>query len=100
MFSGVQEILVLVVIILGILFLPRILNRGQEARSTEAWPKVVLSGRMRLALAASGLWPALVAAYMQPWKQNVISFLYLGPGPVLVLWLLYWVITGFKKNRF
>ena len=33
MFSGIQEILVLVAIILGILFLPRILNRNPEKKA-------------------------------------------------------------------
>ena len=97
MFSGIQEILVLVIIILGILFLPRILNRGQEKQTVGVKPAVALSGKMRLAIAASVLWPALIAAYMQPWNQGLISFLYFGPGPVLVVWLIYWVTTGFKN---
>ena len=66
MFSGIQEILVLVIIILGILFLPRILNRGQEQRPTVPRPAIVVSGKMRLAIAASVLWPAVMAAFMQP----------------------------------
>ncbi len=98
MFSGIQEILVLVIIILGILFLPRILNRSPGTQVAKAKPVFSLSGRMRLALAASILWPALIAAIMQPWNQNVVTYLYIGPSPVLLLWILYWVITGFKRN--
>ena len=98
MFSGIQEILVLVIIVLGILFLPRILNRGQEKQTVEAKPVVVLTGRMRLAIAASVLWPALIAAFMQPWKQDLYLYLYLGPGPTAIVWILYWVLTGFRKK--
>ncbi len=98
MFSGIQEILVLVIIILGILFLPRIWNRGQETRSAASSPTFTLSGRIRLALAASVIWPALIAAFLQPWKQDLIRYLYFGPGPVVVLWIVYWVITGFKNK--
>jgi hypothetical protein len=98
MFSGIQEILVLIIIILGILFLPRILNRGGEKHSAENKPIVVLTGRMRLAIAVSVIWPALIAALMQPWKQDLFSYLYLGLGPVAVIWTLYWVYTGFRKN--
>jgi hypothetical protein len=98
MFSGIQEILVLVIIILGILFLPRILNRGQERLSADLKPAVVLSGKMRLAIAASVLWPALIAAIMQPWKEDLILYLYFGVGPVAVIWLIYWVLTGFRKK--
>ena len=98
MFSGIQEILVLLIIVLGILFLPRILNRGQERQAVAAKPLVVLTGRMRLAIAASVLWPALIAAFMQPWKQDLFPYLYLGLGPVAVVWVVYWVLTGFRKK--
>ena len=98
MFSGIQEILVLVIIILGILFLPRILNRGQERQATDPKPVIVLSGKMRLAIAASVLWPAVVAAFMQPWKEDLILYLYYGLGPVAVIWIIYWVFTGFMKK--
>ena len=99
MFSGIQEILVLVAIILGILFLPRILNRGQKVeKSVAPKPAAALSGKMRLAVAASALWPVVVAAFMQPWRQDLLPFLYIGLGPVGVIWIVYWVWTGFRKK--
>ena len=98
MFSGIQEILVLVIIILGILFLPRILSRGSEKHEVKAKPSMVIGGRMRLAIAASVIWPALIAALMQPWKKDLILYLYLGLGPVAIIWIVYWVITGFKRR--
>ena len=98
MFSGIQEILVLVIIILGILILPRILNRGREKQVAVIRPAIVLTGRIRMAIAASVIWPALIAAFMQPWKHDLINYLYFGPGPVAIVWITYWVITGFKKK--
>ena len=98
MFSGIQEILVLVAIILGILFLPRILNRGQEKQMVSARSAVVLSGKMRMAVAASVIWPAAAAAFMQPWKDDLYAFLYIGLGPVAGLWIIYWVFTGFHRR--
>ena len=98
MFSGIQEILVLVVIILGILFLPRILNRGQEKRPAVPRPAIVISGAMRVAISASVLWPALMAVYVQPWEKDLSRYLFLGVGPVALLWLIYWVFTGFRKK--
>ena len=98
MFSGIQEILVLVIIILGILFLPRILNRGGAKPAAKFKPPIKLTGRMRLAIAVSALWPVLIAAFMQPWKQDLFPYLYLGLGPVALIWALYWVYTGFRKN--
>jgi len=97
MFSGIQEILVLVIIVLGILFLPRILNRGQEKRPAVPRPAIVISGKMRLAIAASVLWPAVMAVFMQPWEKELFRYLYLGVGPVALIWILCWVLTGFRK---
>ena len=98
MFSGIQEILVLVIIILGILFLPRILNRGQESRPVLRRPSGPVSGKMRLALSASVLWPAIMAAFMQPWQKNLYLYCYIGLGPVAFTWMIYWVFTGFRKR--
>ena len=99
MFSGIQEILLLVAIILGILFLPRILNRGQkEEKTVVPKPAVVLSGKMRLAIAASVIWPAVVAPFMQPWKEDFVPFLYIGLGPAVVFWIVFWVFTGFRRK--
>jgi hypothetical protein len=97
MFTGVQEILILVAIIVGILFLPRILNRGQESGQVES-ESFVLSGKMRLAIAASILWPAVIAVLMEPWKKDLFPFLYLGLGPVVLVWAIYWVFVGFRKK--
>ena len=97
MFSGIQEILVLVAIILGILFLPRILNRNPEKKAA-ARPAVVLSGKMRLAIAASILWPAAMAAFIQPWKDDLYPFLYIGLGPVILSWIVFWVYNGFIRK--
>ena len=97
MFSGIQEILVLVAIILGILFLPRILNRNPEKKAAPR-PAEVLTGKTRLAIAASILWPAAMAAFMQPWKDDFFPFLYIGLGPVAVIWIIYWVFTGFRRK--
>lgn len=98
MFSGIQEILVLVIIILGILILPRIFTRGQQERQAAARPAVVISGKMRLAIAASVLWPAALAAFMQPWEKDFFHYIYLGVGPVALIWTIYWVVTGFRKR--
>ena len=98
MFSGIQEILVLVIIILGILFLPRILNRGQEKRPAVPRPAIVISGKMRLAVAASILWPAVMAAFIQPWEKDLSRYLCFGVGPVALIWITYWVLTGFRKR--
>ena len=56
------------------------------------------AGDLTLAVAATVLWPAMIAAFMQPWKKDLYPYLYLGLGPVALIWLVYWVFTGFKKK--
>ena len=97
MFSGIQEILVLVIIILGIFFVPRMLNRRQETVAFK--PGVTLSGKMRLAISASIIWPALTAAYLKPWRSDWVTFLYLGFGPVIFGWIICWVVVGYRIRR-
>jgi hypothetical protein len=58
----------------------------------------VLSGKMRLAIAASILWPAVMAVIMEPWKKDLFPFLYLGLGPVVLVWIIFWIYTGFRNK--
>jgi hypothetical protein len=87
--TGFQEILLVVAILLGILFVPRMMPR--KASQTPTRPTVVISRKLRIAIAASVIYPAIAAAYLQPWRKDLIIFLYAGVGPVLLGWLLYWV---------
>ena len=93
---GLNEILIIIVIILGLLFVPRMMARRQPQQP--AVPKTVISGKIRIALVASFIYLALAAIFFQPWHQNQIAFLYLGIGPVVLAWLGYWVYLGFNKK--
>jgi len=94
---GLQEILIILAIVLGVLFITRMNARRQPQRAAE--PKIRLSGKIRMAVTASAIFPALTAAYFQPWRKDQVMFLYVGIGPVVVGWLLYWVFVGFKKRE-
>ena len=93
--SGFHEILLVAAILLGILFLPRMMPRKDAQTSPRA--VMVISRNLRIAMAASVIYPAVAAAFLQPWRKDLILFLYIGLGPVLLGWLLYWVFTGRKK---
>ena len=103
MFSGIQEILVLVIIILLILFVPRILSRHRPSTplTPTARPAPIrFTGRLRLALVASILWPLLTAAFFQPWHLSQLhAYLLIGPGPVLLGWAAVWIYAGYKKKQ-
>ena len=93
--SGFNEILLVAAILLGILFVPRMLSK--KGAQAPARPAIVISRNMRVAIAASVIYPAIVAAFLQPWHKDLILFLYTALGPVILGWLLYWVFTGRKK---
>ncbi|UCF95250.1 MAG: hypothetical protein JSW39_14220 [Desulfobacterales bacterium] len=95
--TGIQEILVLVVIVLAVFLLPRVMGREQEKKSAK--PAFSLSGRMRLAMAASVFWPALIAAFLKPWQTSWLPFIYVGIGPVILGWVIFWVWAGFRNFR-
>jgi len=96
--SGLMEILLIVAIIVGIIFLPGLMNRKSE-RVTQRMDRVLrISGWMRLAILASFLWPAFVALYLKPWNSHWHVFLYAAVGPVALSWGTFWVLSGFKKR--
>ena len=96
--SGFQEILIVAGIVLAILFLPRVMGSRRVAPEIQR-PAFRLSGRLRMAIAASVVYPGLIATLVQPWNGEMARFLYLGLGPVVLGWLLYWIIDGFKKKN-
>lgn len=94
---GAQEILIISAIVVGALVIPRAMNQNKPA------PRLVrsrkpLSAKWRMALAASIVFPLTVAAFMQPWTKDPIPFFYIGVGPVLFGWLLWWVIKGLQSK--
>jgi hypothetical protein len=93
---GLQEILIIIGVILGLIFIPRIISQRQPERRPST--PIRLSGKLRAAVVASIVYLGLTAAYVQPWRGNFLVFLYMGIGPVVLGWLIYWVLIGFKKD--
>ena len=92
--SGFHEIILVAVILLAILFVPRMMPRKIENRPKQL--PLTLTRNKRLALTASVLFPVAVAGFLQPWRKDFILFAYIGLGPVILGWLLYWIKTGRK----
>ena len=102
MLSGIQEILLIVAIIMAILFIPRMTGRNRSHTIKRPRPLTArfhLSGKLRLALSASLLWPLGAAIYLEPWREPLAPFLIFGLGPVLLCWSITWVMAGFMGNR-
>jgi len=102
MFSGIQEILLLLVIVVALIMLPRILERGRRSSPSPASlskGRLPLTGRMRLAIFASVIWLLGSAVYFQPWRNDLATFFYYGLLPVALIWGLIWVVAGFRSRR-
>lgn len=100
MFSGIQEILLIALIVLGIFLIPRMVKpRPAPPKIIFQRPDLRLSWTLRLAIVLSILWPAAWAFYFRPWQQDLASFVALGLGPVAVGWSLKWVLAGLKNKR-
>jgi len=95
--SGVNEILVVVAILAAIFLLPRMMPAKRQIKAPA--PSITISGKIRLAIAASVIYPLATAAYFQPWRKDMVLFLYIGIGPVALAWLLAWVYVGIKGGR-
>ncbi len=97
--SGIQEILVIVLIVLGILFIPRITGRSDAPRPAAVPRRRWLTGPTRLAIVVTILWPLGSALFFQPWQNRSPDFYLYGLGPVIVGWCIYWVTAGFVNKK-
>jgi len=101
MFSGFNEILLIAAIVLAIIFIPRMSAPravGRPRVPSGKKPGFALSGRLRLAILASIIWVAFWAVYFEPWQFQWKLFVYIGAGPVLIVWGLWWTFRGSRKH--
>lgn len=102
MFSGLQELLVILLIIAFLFLLPRLMQRGRKnssGASTFVQPKLSLSRSLRLAVVLTVLWLLVSLGYFQPWKGDTSPFLYVAIVPVAAVWGAIWIAYGRRKHR-
>ena len=97
--AGIQEILTLLLIIIAIVFVPRIIPGGKRGAQTKRKaPR--LSGRMRIGITLSIMIPLAAALLLKPWHHNLVGFVSVGIAPVAAGWAIFWIVSGFKRpNR-
>ncbi len=96
--SGLQEILVLVLIVIVLFFLPRMVSRPAQVPKPPVQMKQI-PGKWRLAVFVSLVWLVVTALWLEPWKGSEILFAGVGVLPVAVFWGGVWVITGFNRRN-
>ena len=95
---SLMEILIIVAIILGIILLPRMLRKQPESETVNQNRVFKLNGWERMAILISFLWLAFFALYLKPWNNEWHIFYYVGLGPIVLSWGIFWIFLGFKKN--
>ncbi|KPJ75723.1 MAG: hypothetical protein AMJ54_14155 [Deltaproteobacteria bacterium SG8_13] len=102
MFSGLQELFVIALIIGCLFLLPRIMQRGRQDAAGSSTPVRLRwnpSRPLRFAVVLSVIWLLASIAFFQPWKADTIRFVYVGILPIAALWGVLWVAHGHGKRR-
>lgn len=102
MVAGIQELLLLIIIVLAIVLLPRMTATGKgkpRPKSVRTLSLPVYTGRQRLAIVMTLIWPAAAALYFVPWQNGWKPFLVVGLGPLVLGWSAVWVVAGFKGRK-
>lgn len=99
MFSGIQEILLIVLILSGLFLLPRLMKSRPAPPSVGLRrPALRVTWPLRLAIVSSILWPTAWALHLKPWQDALVPFVVIGMGPVIVGWALSWVLAGMRNK--
>lgn len=93
--TGISEILVLILVISGILILPRMLKPPPAGSSRKKLTR--LSRKKRAAIVASILFPAAWTFVIKPWEGSLVLFGVIGLVPVALAWAIYWVFSAPRK---
>jgi len=94
--TGISEILVLILLITGILIIPRMFKPAPQ-RTTAQKKVTPITAKMRAGIVVSALVPVLSALVLKPWKGDIILFLSIGLLPVALAWGLFWIFSAKKK---
>lgn len=93
--TGVSEILVLLLLISGILILPRMFKPAPVKTRRQKPPP--LSKTKRAGIVLSVLIPIAAAMGFKPWSGNLVLFICIGIIPVILAWAIVWILAAQKK---
>jgi len=100
MFSGIQELLIISLLLAVIFLMPRVFGKQRttaQPRLSRRWAPQIPGTAQRLGIAITVIWPLLTAFYFEPWQKDLQWFLFVGMTPVLIGWALFWVARGTRR---
>lgn len=95
--AGIQEVLTLVLLIVGLIFIPRVFKGPGQSSEKKTGDTFSFSGKIRIGIVLSVAFPVVTAIYFKPWHHNILPFLLTGVLPVAVGWAVLWVYKGFQN---
>ncbi len=96
--SGLQEILVVVLIVIVLFFLPRMVSRPAQVPRPPVQMKQI-PWKWRLAVFLSLVWLVVAALWLKPWAGSPVMFAGVGALPVAVFWGGVWVLSGYMRRK-
>ncbi len=96
--SGLQEILVLVLIVIVLFFLPRMVSRPAQVPKPPVQIKQI-PAKWRLAVFLSLVWLVIAALWLKPWEGSLVMFAGVGALPVMIFWGAVWVLGGYMRRK-
>ncbi len=101
MFSGFNELVLIVVIGAAVIFLPGLIAKRNKIKSPgKIHPQIYLiPWQVRLVIILALVWLAGAALYFKPWVNDPVLFLGIGIGPVVLALGIGWVIHGYRSKK-
>ena len=96
--SGLQEILILIIIVIVLFFLPRMVSRPAQVPKPPVEIRQI-PGKWRLAVFLSLVWLVVTALWLKPWQGSLVMFAGVGALPVLLFWGCVWVFMGYTRRK-
>ncbi|MCG8687912.1 MAG: hypothetical protein MI892_23750 [Desulfobacterales bacterium] len=95
--TGISEVLVLILLITGILILPRMLKPAPKKATNTKVASGPVSMKMRAGIVASILFLIICTLVIKPWQGDLILFISIGILPVALIWSIFWIFSA--KNK-
>ncbi|MCP3943510.1 MAG: hypothetical protein GY710_18805 [Desulfobacteraceae bacterium] len=90
--TGISEILVLILLIAGILILPRMFKPAPKQVQRKKYKPLSKSKRTGVVISILILIIAVIG--LKPWNGNLILFICIGIIPIVLAWAVVWIMAA------